>query len=215
MNMPGSLSKSSYKNINKKLNSAYADSAKVSMKNAAQEIRDVVNPNADTNDVVDTDIFIDGFWQKRGLNSLKVVVTGISRENEKVLDVQVFSRFCHSFSKWESQKGIPEYQKWKITHTCIKNHTGSAVSMESKGAINIFSNSVEKYNLKYVHYVGDVGTESFKEVVDAKLYGDFTPQKLECVGHVEKRLGTRLRKLRNENKYEILADRKKFQEKED
>ena len=144
MNMPGSLSKSPYKNINKKLNSAYADSAKVSMKNAAQEIGDVVNPNADTNDVVDTDIFIDVFWQKRRLNSLKVVVTGISRENKKVLDVQVFSRFCHSCSKWESQKGIPEYQKWKMTQTCIKNHNGSAVSMESKGAINIFSISVEK-----------------------------------------------------------------------
>ena len=129
------------------------------MKNAAQEIRDVVNPNADTNDVVDTDIFIDGFCQKRGLNSLKVAVTGISRENKKVLDVQVFSRFCHSCSKWESQKGIPEYQKWKMTQTCIKNHNGSAVSMESKGAINIFSISVEKYNLKYVHFFGDVGTE--------------------------------------------------------
>ena len=37
----------------------------------------------------------------------------------------------------------------------------------------------------------------------------------KCVGHVEKRLGTRLRKLRNKNKYEILADRKKCQEKED
>ena len=83
MNMLGSFSKSSY-DINKKLNSAYTDSAKESMENAAQEVRDIVNPNADTNDVVDSDICIDGSWQKRGHNSLNGVVTGISRENKKM-----------------------------------------------------------------------------------------------------------------------------------
>ena len=36
-----------------------------------------------------------------------------------------------------------------------------------------------------------------KKVVDAKRYDDFTPQKLKHVGPVQKRLGTRLRKLRN------------------
>ena len=80
--------------------------------------------------------------------------------------------------------------------------------MESKGAINIFSKSIEKYNLRYVHYIGDGETASYKKIVDAKLYGDFTPQKLECVGHVQKTLGTRLRKLRNEKKHEILSDGK-------
>ena len=204
------MSKSSYNDINKKLNSAYADSAKESMENAAQEVWDIVNPNADTNDIVDSDICIDGSWQKRGHHSLNGVVTGISRENKKVFNVQVFSRFCHSCSKWESQKGTPEYEKWKVAHTCSKNHSGSAGSMESKGAINIFSKLIEKYNLRYVHYIGDGDTESYKKVVGAKLYGDFTPQKLECVGHVQKRLGARLRKLRNEKKHEILSDRKKI-----
>ena len=41
--------------------------------------------------------------------------------------------------------------------------------MESKGAINIFSNSIEKYNLWYVHYIGDGDIESYKKVVDSKL----------------------------------------------
>ena len=68
MNMPGSLSKSSYNDINKKLNSAYANNPKESMENAAQNVRDIVNPNADTNDVVDSDICIDGSWLKRGRN---------------------------------------------------------------------------------------------------------------------------------------------------
>ena len=69
------------------------------MENAVQEVRDIVNPNADTNDLVDNDIGIDGSWQERGHNSLNGVVTGISRENKMVLDVQVFSRFSYSCSK--------------------------------------------------------------------------------------------------------------------
>ena len=133
------------------------------MENAAQEVWDIVNPNANTNDTVDRDIFIDGLWHKRGHNSLNGVVTGIFRENKKVLDAQVFSRFCHSCSKWESQKGTPGYKKWKVTHTCSKNHSGSAGSIESKGAINIFSKSIEKYNSRYVHYIGDGDTASYKK----------------------------------------------------
>ena len=76
--------------------------------------------------------------------------------------------------------------------------------------IYIYSKSIEKYNLRYVHYIGDGDTKSYKKVVGAKLYGDFTPQKLECVGHLQKRLGTRLRKIRNEKKHEILSDGKKI-----
>ena len=188
----------------------YTESAIESMQNAAQEVRNINNPNAKENDIVDSDICIDGSWQKRGHNSLNGVVTGISRENKKVLDVQIFSKFCHSCSKWESQKGTPEYEHWKMSHTCSKNHIGSAGSMESKGAINIFTNSLQKYNLRYAHYIGDGDTESYKKVTDTKPYGDFIPQKLECVGHVQKRLGTRLRKLRNEKKHEKLSDGKKI-----
>ena len=183
------------------------------MQNAAQEVRNINNPNAKENDIVDSDICIDGAWQKRGHNSLNGVVTGISRENKKVLDVQIFSKFCHSCSKWESQKGTPEYEHWKISHTCSKNHIGSAGSMESKGANNIFTNSLQKYNLRYADYIGDGDTESYKKVTDTKPYGDFIPQKLECVGHVQKRLGTRLRKLRNEKKPEKLSDGKKISRK--
>ena len=62
---------------------------------------------------------------KKEDNSLNGVVTGISRENKKVLDVQIFSKFCHSCSKWESQKGTPEYENWKMSHTCSKNHIES------------------------------------------------------------------------------------------
>ena len=45
-----------------------------------------------------------------------------------------------------------------MTHTCSKNHSGSTGSMESKGAINIFSKSIEKYNLRFKVCSGDEDT---------------------------------------------------------
>ena len=96
-----------------------------------------------------------------------------------------------------------------VSYVQQKSYIGSAGSMESKGAINIFTNSLQKYNLRYAHYIGDGDTESYKKVTDTKPYGDFIPQKLECVRHVQKILGTRLRKLRNEKKHEKLSDGKK------
>ena len=62
VNVPGLLLKSLYNDINKKRISAYVDSAKESLANAAQQVRDIVNRNADMNGVVETDICINGYW---------------------------------------------------------------------------------------------------------------------------------------------------------
>ena len=54
--------------------------------------------------------------------------------------------------------------------------------MESARAVSIFSSSIEKYNMRYSHYIGDGDTESFKKVVDSKPYGDNQKStKLDCV----------------------------------
>ena len=83
--------------------------------------------------------------------------------------------------------------------------------MESAGAVSIFSSSIEKYSIPYAHYIGDGDTESFKKYVDSKPYGDdLKPIKLEYVGHVQKCLGTRLRKLRNDMKGKVLSDGKRI-----
>lgn len=65
------------------------------------------------------------------------------------------------------------------------------------GAVEMFNRSIEKNNIIYSEYLGDGDTASFKEVVLADPYKDFGLKsvKLECVGHVQKRLGTRLRNL--------------------
>ena len=67
--------------------------------------------------------------------------------------------------------------------------------MESSGAVDMFCRSLAINKLIYNGYLGDGDSSSFKDVVDAKPYVVYNidPEKYECVGHVQKRLGTRLR----------------------
>ena len=52
--------------------------------------------NVSTDEPLDTDIGIEGSWQKRGHSSLNGVVTGVARENKNVINYKVFSKFCKS-----------------------------------------------------------------------------------------------------------------------
>ena len=66
----------------------------------------------------------------------------------------------------------------------------------------MFARSVGKYNLIYNEYFGDGDTSSFREVVSSNPYEKYgiVPLKLECVGHVQKPLGTRLHNLVKKHK---------------
>ncbi|GFT30700.1 uncharacterized protein TNCV_758991 [Trichonephila clavipes] len=78
--------------------------------------------------------------------------------------------------------------------TVIGAETGK---MEVDGMLRIFNRSEKLHNLKYSNYIGDGDTKTFNALSENKPYGDdHLIQKIECVGHVQKRMGTRLRKLK-------------------
>ena len=62
---------------------------------------------------------------------------------------------------------------------------------------DILKSKPEKNKLIYKEYLGDGDTSSFNDVIVADPYKEYgiMPVKLECVGHVQKRSGTRLRNL--------------------
>lgn len=72
--------------------------------------------------------------------------------------------------------------------------------MEPDAVVQMFSRSESTYNVRYAYYVGDGDSKTFKSIQDAKPYGNFAVTKKECIGHVQKRLGTRLRNLKKEVK---------------
>ena len=203
-NLTPPMTRKNYDNINEKLLGAYKSAAADSMLRECENIRAGKNQNA----VVDAMVAIDGTWQKRGYSSLNGVVVATST-NGKVVDLHVMSKFCKACELWERKKGTNEFEEWKAGHCCKINHKASSGAMEAAGAVEIFKRSVERSKLQFTQYIGDGDTEAFGKVIESCPYGpDVIIEKLECVGHIQKRLGTRLRKLRSALKGKVLSDGK-------
>ncbi|GBM67007.1 hypothetical protein AVEN_135504-1 [Araneus ventricosus] len=114
--------------------------------------------------------------------SLNGCVSVISIDTGKILDLEVMTQYCKMCE-----------MNIKCDHEC-SNYKGSSGNMESVGAFRIFERSVMKRELQYTEYYGDGDSKAFLKVKD--IYGEDTVTKLECIGHVQKRVGSRLRKFK-------------------
>ena len=130
--------------------------------------------------------------------------TAISIDTGKVVDAEVLTKFCKQCKRHEDDEDTPENIAWRADHQskCKANFCGSAPAMEPEGALRIFKRSVTNNKLRYTEYFGDGDSKSHAVVKDIYNNGtDGVPAlKKECVGHVQKRVGTALRKFRKENK---------------
>ncbi|GFT19173.1 uncharacterized protein TNCV_303051 [Trichonephila clavipes] len=190
--LPNPVEQKSYDVINNKLSRVMKEVAEESMKRAA------VEENSSSPDNLLT-VSGDGTWKTRGHSSLIGVCTVIGAETGKVLDREVLSSFCNGCDSYIGVKFGIKYNKWQRAHkiSCRKNYSGSAGKMEVDGMLKIFNRSEKLHNLKYSNYIGDGDTKTFNALSENKPYGDdHLIQKIECVGHVQKRMGTRLRKLK-------------------
>ncbi|KAJ4430781.1 hypothetical protein ANN_19372 [Periplaneta americana] len=161
--------------------------AKKSMTNAIEE---AVALNENSRDITAA---FDGSWQKRGHTSLNGVITATSLDNGKVIDVECLTKFCHNCKS--DQPG----------HICMKNYDGFSGGMESDGVVKIFQRSENLYQVRYVNYLGDGDSKGYKKVEELNVYGNVEVSKLECCGHVQKRMGTRLRKLCKDMKDAVIC----------
>ena len=101
-----------------------------------------------------------------------------------------------------------EAAEWKRYHACTINHTGSAGSMEASGVKNIYNRSIETKKLRYTTYLGDGDSKSYNEISQSNPYPGHKIEKLECIGHVQKRVGARLRTYVLQYKGQLLSDKK-------
>ena len=146
MNMPSPPTRRVFTKIqNKKILPVVKQVAADSMVDNAMKVRDEIS-----NDDGACGVSIDGTWQKRGYSSHNGVVTIISLDTKKCLDVEVLSDKCQQCQKWENRIDDPRYNAWKASHNCKINHKGSSGSMETVGAVRIFERSVATRGLKYV-----------------------------------------------------------------
>lgn len=147
----------------------------------------------------------DGTWKKRGFSSLFGVSTLVAKYSSKVVDTSVMSSFCGGCNLWKSKKDSDSiaYEVWLQSHEaeCSINHTGSSGKMEVDAIVQMFLRSEEKHGVKYLTYVGDGDSKTFNGILKTEPYGeDQSVIKKECVGHVEKRMGTRFRNAKKNNK---------------
>lgn len=114
-----------------------------------------------------------------------------------VIDFKVLSNFCQVCHAREKKK-LPFTPEWQQAHSprCNKNFNGTASAMESEAACRLWRRSTT-LGLRYTAFVGDGDSSTYKAVKDLNPY-DVPGVKEECVNHVSKRLGTRLRKLKKE-----------------
>lgn len=208
MNMSTPMTKFAYELNVKRLNKKYKDVAQMSMNRGANEaIPEKLHVTSDG--IKPVTASFDGTWQRRGYASLNGVVTSICQG--KCVDVAIMTKSCRSCKFWNPKKGTPEYNQWKEKgHDCSINHSGSAGSMEAAGAMSIYERSIEHKGLRYLKYRGDGDSKSFALISEADPYKGFSIEKSECVGHVQKRVGSRLRTLKDNMKGKVLDDGKKL-----
>lgn len=197
MNLPPPMNKTSFNDLQEKLHDLYLKAADISMESAANELK-----KNDDDPITNITVSCDGTWQKRGFSSMNGVVTIIASETGKCLDYQVMSKVCNACNTWDAKKATDpdDYNNFHASHNCPINHEGSAGSMEAAGTVMCFSRSVDNRQLRYLKYIGDGDSKSYNEVVATNPYPGHTVEKLECVGHIQKRVGTRLRKLKTADK---------------
>lgn len=125
----------------------------------------------------------------------------VGKYSNKIIDSIVKSSYCKLCEVWEKKLEDDDYEKWKENHkdTCEANHEGSSGKMEVDGIKEMFQRSIATYNVKYSHYIGDGDSKTFKGILDLNPY-DVKVTKLECVLHVKKRMGSRLRSEKKKNK---------------
>ena len=199
MNMPPPPAPNAYSRHNKALMEAAKKVAVESMEAAAREIHHLKGGNTD---IANCGVSCDGTWQRRGHSSMNGCVTILSMDTGKCLDVEVLSKVCHACQKHENEEDSVDKRLWQADHQgkCKANYKGSAPAMETEGVKHIFERSEEKNKPRYTEYYGDSDSKGFTQVENTYKDKGVNIVKKECVGHVQKRVGTALQKLKKQKK---------------
>lgn len=212
MNMPCLTKTAYYQHVETILNALELE-AQEEMKAAGQRVQNHIsaeNGVESSDAVMDAAVSFDGTWAKRGFTSLTGVVFVMSVDTGEVLDCHVLSKSCQSCSlKKGRSNSDEEFEEWRMEHIaygeCDINFHGSSPAMEAEGATVLWNRSLECHNLRYKCMVCDGDSKAFNAVEET--YDECKVVKLDCVGHVQKRMGKHLFNLKVRTKGK-LADGK-------
>ena len=196
MDLPPTVSDSNYRIHNQALAEASLASARANMHTSSQVLHQMHNTRPD--EVLDITVTCDGTWSKRGFTVKYSVVVVIAWETGQVLDFQNKSKCCLACQgkltkvDFESE----EFKEWYEGHKdqCDANYSGSSPAMEAEAALDIWRRSEKQLRLRYTEVISDGDSKMVTKLQESKPYGENTTiTKCQCVGHVQKRVGTEKR----------------------
>ena len=150
----------------------------------------------------------DETWRIRGYRSSFGVVTVRSLVTGKALNTEIISKECRACLLNKIKEGTEEFDIWweSHQHECHANFFGSSGAVDPAGCLNIFRRSESKHQLRYTEFLGD--SKSYNYLVANKVYGDLPVQMVECIGHIQKCMGSRLRSLKKRSGNKKISDGK-------
>lgn len=176
----------------------YRLQAKRTLEEARAEVQKCYGMMDAEGSVLDITVSYDGTWQKRGFTSKYGIGCCIEVITGLVIDFEILSKYCKRCQEKKKQTlgDSNTFQKWFESHKpkCQCNYVGSSPRMEVVAAERIWSRS-EIFGFRYTTLVSDGDAKTLTHLNTHKIYGDIEIQKVECLNHVSKRLGTGLRKL--------------------
>ena len=72
------------------------------------------------------------------------------------------------------------------------NYKGTSGGTEVAAAVKIFKTSETETGILYTQFLGGRDSRAYNCVVELKLYGDHKMSKVDCAGHVQRTMGSRL-----------------------
>ena len=163
-----------------------------------------------TADKTEVGVSYDGTWMTRGHKSHMQAGFVIEMTTGFVLDFHVISNFCKSCSTNRSRKTKESFEAWQETvHAgkCQANFDGLSGKMEAVCAVQLWGHS-EDIGFHYTTFLSDGDSSAYTSVTkmnDGEGPYSVKVVKEECVNHVKKRMGTRLRKLKEQLKEETVT----------
>ena len=205
LSLPVPMNETIWYKLKKRVYSGAKCAADKHLQEAAEQVRssytDMNMRAPDAEGILDISVSIDGSWQKRGRTSHTGIVTVTDIMTGLVLDFVSLSNYCHVCDTGPKPDDAG-YIDWVNKHEsqCQKNIDCSSGAMEMEGAAILFQQSVQLHGFRYSEMLGDGDAKTHARLLQEDPYDGRPVEKLECVNHVTKRLGTALRNLAEKKK---------------
>lgn len=201
LNMPG-ISWRLYKKIEDELSEIFENESCHSMIEAGKEEFQIAveNGNVDEHGTPLLSVIADGAWCKRSYRTNYNANSGaaciVGEKTGKILFLGIRNKYCFMCSQQNSNAN---------SHVCFKNWDAPSSGMESDIILEGFKRSVEIHGVKYAFLVGDGDSSVYRKILDARPYGSFVVQKVECSNHLLRNYVTKLTDL-SKKKYSSKAN---------